>query len=180
MAVYCWKEIHRVVVLKKIANFTKDLLQYDPELIIVSRENFDRLDTTKNYIVIDGLPSRPIGNFSRYDGETEIQTLTTRFLGDFQILFYGIDALHNALLWQNMLNSENAFTLQSALGINIYRTTSHNNLRIEDGSNFDNLYQCDFKVKYDESVDINTLRIDTAVISVTNSGEVIDIPMVEN
>jgi hypothetical protein len=119
-------------------------------------------------IVIDNIFSRPVAKFSTWDSTYEIEKLSTRFLGDFQILFYGEKALANALQWQNMLKSELAFTLQSVHGINIYHTSSHNNLRIEDGTSFNNLYQCDFKVKYDESTEIETLRIDTPVLTFIN------------
>lgn len=163
-------------ILKKIATFTKDLLQYDEGLIIIARRNFDRVDTTKNFIVIDCINNQPIGKFKNYYGEDELENFTTRYVGSFQILFYGLNALQNSLTWQNMLASESKFTLESALGINIYNTTSHNNLRIEDGTNFDNLYQCDFKVKYDETTQISTLRIDTPVISLlTEAGKVINV-----
>lgn len=157
-----------MIILKKIANFTKDLLQFDESLIILARKNFDRKDVNANYIVIDNIFSRPLGKNVKFDGSTEIQSLTTRFLGDFQILFYGLNALDNAILWQNMLASELKFTLELEHGIKVYNTSSHNNLRIEDGTNFDNLYQCDFKVKYDETTLINTLRIDTPVLSFTD------------
>ena len=157
-----------MIILKKLACFTRDLIQYDPAMIIVSRENFKREDASKNFIVIDNIFSSPIAKFSTWDSTNEIEKLSTRFLGDFQILFYGEKALANALQWQNMLKSELAFTLQSVHGINIYHTSSHNNLRIEDGTSFNNLYQCDFKVKYDESTEIETLRIDTPILTFIN------------
>jgi len=157
-----------MIILKKIANFTQKLLQYDETKIIISRKNFDRHDASDNIIVIDNIFSKPIGKFIKYNSDTETQDLTTRFLGDFQILFYGNRALTNAILWQNMLASESKFTLECEHGIKVYNTSSHNNFMIEDGTTFDNLYQCDFKVKYDETTHISTLSIDVPVLRFTD------------
>ena len=158
-----------MIILKKIATFTASLLQYRATLIYIARLNANRDNTLKDYIVVDNIFNLPIGKFIQYDGVNEIQKVSTRFLGSFQILFYGTDALPNSIKWQNLLASEASFELQRSLGITIYRTSSHNNLRIEDGTNYDNLYQCDFKVKYDETTEIPTLRIDTADISFINN-----------
>lgn len=155
-----------MIILDKLANFTKDLLQYDEKKIIISRTNFDRMDTTDDLIVIDNILSTPIANSISYDGENQI--ISTVFVGDFQILFYGVDALQNAIAWQNMLLSQLAVDLKSELGIHIFNTTTHNNLRIEDGTNYDELYQCDFKVRYCESTTISVDPIDNAELTFLN------------
>jgi hypothetical protein len=155
-------------ILNKVRDFTIQLLNYDESLIVLGRKNWKREDVTVNLIVIDGINRTPYGTFKQWDEESEIETISTRYVGDFQILFYGDNAAENASTWRNMLMSELAFTLQSQLGITIKRTTSSNDLRIEDGTDFNNLFQADFKVVYDEQTEISTLRLETAEVQFLN------------
>jgi fibronectin type 3 domain-containing protein len=150
-------------ILLTLANIFTELLEYDPKLIIISRKNFDRKNTKTNFIVIDNLFNKDIANFNSYNANNQEQSLITRFSGDFQISFYGINALSNAILWRNMLMSEKSFTLQSEKGITIFKPTSHNNLKIQDGTNWDELYQADFKVQFDEATVIATNNIEKGV-----------------
>jgi hypothetical protein len=164
-------ETLKMEIIKKVETFVQSLLEYDAAKIITSRKNFDRLNTKDDLIVIDNLFNTPIGRFNTYDGTLEepTQTLTTRFSGQFSISFYGDNALQNALEFQNLLLSEQAFEIQSEHGIKVFLTSTHNNLRIQDGTTWNNLYQCDFKVQYDESFELITEPIETAQLTFINN-----------
>lgn len=146
----------------KIADITGTLLDYDPSLIIISRHNFDRMDTREGLIVIDTLNTVSLSMQKTYDGENEIERISTRYVGSFQILFFGLNGYNTAVDWKNLISSEYSFELQSNQGIHIYNPSSVNNLRIEDGTNFNNLWELDFKTSFDEVTELSVLRIDTA------------------
>lgn len=156
-------------ILDDLANFTTDLLEYDPEKVIIGYTNYDRQDTQADYIVIYNIVNTPIATTKLYNGDDEVMNIKTTYVADCQMQFYGVNALDNATKWKNLVASEKSFELQSQLGVKLFTVTTFNHLGIADGTNYDELYQSEFKARYAVETSIPTLRIDTAQTQFYNS-----------
>jgi hypothetical protein len=156
-------------VVVAVAQYITALMSYDANLVFAGRDNFLRQDSSTNYVVVDLVTSGIKGSGKEFNSDTEIQTITTRYVGSCQVLFYGVDARTNAQSFRNVSLSENAFTLQRSLGINLSRVSQVNNLKVADGKKYHSLYLTEFKVEYSTSDEIETLRLDEAQIEfITN------------
>ena len=145
-----------------LANYTKTLLDYDAALIIIGRENFLKVDNDTNYIVIDELVSTPDGTTENFDGTAEEQEFTVQMKGSFTVNFFGTNARANAVKWQALHKSQAAYELQRDLGFAVFHTTNFRNLKALEGSRYNERYEIEVSLSYNETETIETLRIDTA------------------
>lgn len=148
--------------VKQLALYTRDLLEYDEQLIRAGRENFEDLDLTLNYIAIDSLLSIDVYYSNSFDGVAESMNYNSRLSGDFTVNFYGEMALNNLQKWSGLRGSQQGVELQEKFHISVYRPTSVNDLKILTNSSYHNRYELAIKIQYNSSIDVDTRRIDTA------------------
>jgi len=145
-----------------LAIYTKTLLDYDAALIIVGGENFLKVDNDISYIVIDELVSVPNGTTEKFDEDAEEQKFTVQMKGSFTVNFFGSDARSNAVKWQALHKSQSAYELQRDLGFSVFHTTKFRKLKDLEGSKYNERYEIEVSLTYNETETIETLRIDTA------------------
>lgn len=145
-----------------LAEYTRDLLTFNPSLIVIGRENAIKDNSVKNYIVIDELFSVPDSRSPSYDGDEEEQELTIVMKGDFTIDFHGEDARANAAKFQVLQGGQNSRELQRDLGITVFHASAFRDLKSLEGSQYKDRYQIEIKLQYNETQTVETLRIDTA------------------
>ena len=150
------------MISEDLANYTENLLDHDPTLIIIGRENFDKQDSSADYIVIDELVSVPAGAAQSFDGDAEQQKFSVQMKGDFTINFFGDNARLNAAKWVTLHGNQESYELQRDLGLAIYHATSFRNLKALEGSQYKNRYEVEISLYFNEESTVDTLRIDTA------------------
>ena len=153
------------MILDDLANYTVGLLEYDPALIILGRENFNKIDSSIGYIIIDEMSDLPIGNTDSFDGDIEQTEFVKQLNGAFTLDFFGTVARQNAVEWQAKHRSQVAYELQRDLGISVYQATIMRNLKNLEGTQYKDRYQIELSVQYNEVITIDTLRIDTAEVT---------------
>lgn len=157
------------MILETIAGYIKDLLTYDASLIVLGRLNFDKVTTTGNYIVLDELVSTPLGTNYEFDGTLEKETISVPMSGDFTIDFHGSTARANAVKLLATQKGQKSYELQRDAGIKVQHAQSLTDLKALEGSQFNDRYQVAISVIYNETVVIDTLRIDTAEVTIINN-----------
>ena len=145
-----------------LADYVTGLLDFNPSLVIVGRENAVKVDSLKNYIIVDELFSVPDARTPSYDGEAEELEHNILMRGDFTIDFHGEDARANAAKFQVLQNSQSSKDLQRSLGITVFHATAFRDLKLLEGSQYKPRYQIELKLLYNETEIVDTLRIDTA------------------
>lgn len=151
-----------------LAMFVRDLLnQPEGDVVILGRMNTKRDDFTALQITIDSLgPDKPIARGQKYDGNTEVMNHNATRMQTCTIRFYG-DAAYEQLNKFNLLSaSEQALGIKRSLGITVYLSKGVTDIKLLAGSQYSNEFELTADVMYNESVDIETLRIDTAQFSV--------------
>jgi hypothetical protein len=160
-------------VLKILGDYLTALLDFDPEKIIIGRENFLKLDTNNSFIILDYLASTPLGGFKEFDGEAEkisIGTLT-RFRAT--ILTIGDNASDNINNIELLIKSQKGLELQSELGIRVGYSLGVRNLKELHGSIFTDTFEMELNIDTVKSIDVDTLRIDEIQILINNEEGVI-------
>lgn len=153
--------------LKQLALFTRDLLTYNEQLIRVGRQNFKREDLEASYIVIDGLgAATPLSRLETFDGTLEKLSFGARVSKPCTLDFYGDNAYTNAKAFTLMLRSQLSYELQTTLGIGVYDVSSITDVKALTGQVYGNRVQLEINLQYCEALTIDTLRIDTAQISI--------------
>jgi len=150
------------MITEDLANYTQQLLSFNPSLIVIGRENADKVDSSRDYIVVDELFSVPTGRSEDFNKDDEEQEFSVLMSGDFTIDFHGDNARANAAKWVVLHRSQKSYELQRDIGITIYHVTSFRDLKSLEGSQYKNRYQIEFKIRYHITETIETLRIDTA------------------
>lgn len=150
------------MILDDLANYTKSLLSFGASLIVIARESMRKTGNDVEYIVIDELVSIPDGTIESFNGDTEQQEFTVQFKGSFTLNFFGTNARANAVKWQALHKSQSAYELQRDLGFAVFHTTNFRNLKALEGSQYNERYEIEVSLTYNETEIIDTLRIDTA------------------
>jgi hypothetical protein len=159
--------------LKLLAIFVRDLLSYDEQLIRIGRKNYEREDFTQPYIVVDGIgPQTRVSRVNHYDGDSETQTLGVRLMAPCTLNFYGPDAYDTAVQFTLMLASQDALELQKAQGLTVYRVSSLTDVKSLTGQQYGENIELQLNVEYNQSIDLDVKRIDTAQIGIlTEQGQ---------
>lgn len=148
----------------RIAQFTKDLMNDAGLKVLLARENYTNLNFEDNLALVDDLPLEAISTNDSYNGATEVQSLTIFNKGVFTIDFYGADSKANALKFISLCRSQKAFDLSRSLKVSVNSPTSITDLKELVGTKYYKRYQVSFTASMCDTLDIETLRIDTAGI----------------
>ena len=147
-----------------VATYTKQLLTYDPTLIVIGRENFYKLDSDRDYIVVDSDLAIPIGSSDEFNGDTEETVFVKQMSGNFTLDFFGPLARTNAVNWMIQHKGQPAYEFQRDLGIAVFQVSAIRDLKSLEGKKYNHRQRLEFTVQYNEVLTIETLRIDTAQI----------------
>lgn len=165
--------LRRKKVLKILGDFLKDLLDFDPEKIIIGRENFTKLNTNESFIIIDYLTSTPLGGLSKFDGVSEEMSIGTLTRFRVTILTIGDNASDNINNIELLIKSQKSLELQSALNLRVGHSLGVRNLKELFGSIFTDTFEMELNVDITKEIEIETLRIDEVQISINNEKGVI-------
>lgn len=148
-------------ILTLVGRYVRDLLDYDPNLMVEGRVNDELADNNISYIAYDtnSLAQR-IGDGESYDGDTEIQNLNIRYSQEFTLSFYGDDAYTNVDTFTLLQKSQAAYDKQYELEISVYLNSGITDLKLLTGSTYNNRLDVTIKILYNKSINISALRID--------------------
>lgn len=149
------------MILIKLANYVTELMTFDETKVLIGRENATRDNFSQNYIVIDTLA--PAGNLSNgrdYNYTTEKEKLNTVQKGSFTLEFYGTAAYSNCNKFVNLQSSQQGKDIQKTHGITCYKASTINNLKQLAGNKYFDRYEIEVMVLYNDSFEIDTLRIE--------------------
>lgn len=148
--------------LISLALYLRDLLSHDENLIKFGRDNKELDLTSKNYIVIDESNQSYSGSEISFDGDAEEETYSKQTKSSVTVNFYGTDAYANLNKFKLLQRSQKSYELQRDLGIAVFNISASNDLKFLGGSIYSNRYEIDLTIQYQETTDVETLRIDTA------------------
>ena len=154
-------------ILVTIADYITDLMSVDADKVLVGRENATQETFSNDYIVVDTLATTPNSHSREYDWDNEVETRTTSLQGSFTIEFYGDNAEVNANKFVNIQSSQLGKDLQKQYNITLYRPSSINNLKQQAGNKYFNRFEIEIKIQYNQSFEIDTLRIEEIPVEYT-------------
>ena len=153
--------------LVEVALFVRDLLGYDESLIKIGRDNDTITEFTVGYIGVDTLGSaRRLASSKTYDGVTEVMTYSQRWSIPIVLSFYGTLAWNTATTFSLLIKSQSSLELQQAQGIGVHQVSELTDVKVLTGQQFGERIELNFNLHYTTSADVDTLRIDTAQISI--------------
>lgn len=153
-----------------LAKYVRDLLDLTTEQVEIGRDNFERTDFAATLIVVDEINSRPLGSRRKFDSDNEQINVTSKWLGDFTLDFFGTNAKTNVSRFSLLQKTEKAYELQRDLGIAVYVGSVRSDLKKLTGSQYSADYQLELKLEYNESIIEPTLRIDIPQVElITNT-----------
>lgn len=156
-------------VLRLVAQYVETVLDHSHALVHVGRIGDELPNTTDQHIVIDQIAQMTGGGTAQdYDGTSEVLALGGVWSGEITIDFYGSGADGLARQFALMTRSQLGRDTAEALGITVYPPTGQINLRWLEGASYSGRVQSTVPVSYSESTDLDTLRIDTAQLSVVS------------
>lgn len=157
-------------ILVSIARVTQAMLNYNPDLILIGRENATQENFSNNYIVIDHLASTPTSKPKRsYDYNNELETFTTTMQGTFTIEFYGNDAILNHIDFINLIGNQESRYQQKLEDIVIFDASSTNNRKMQTTSRTYERYEVEIVVQYVIKSEVERLRIESIPTEFTRS-----------
>lgn len=146
-----------------VAMFVRDLLSVSESLIKFDRTMTQQDDITTSYIVVNGSQVGTTQSTGKtYDGEAELMNYNATIMQAIILEFYGNDAYTNANNFVLLSNSQTAYELKNTLGLTLYNVKQTADVKQILGSQYGNRVHVEFNFKYSPSVDVDTLRIDTA------------------
>ena len=153
-------------ILKSTSIFVRDLLDYNEQLIRIGRFNFEIDGFEDNYIAVDSIsPALRLGTGQYFDATSEVMEYQEQWRAPIIISFYGTNAHINANNFRLYLQGQNSIELQKSLSIAVFKSSSLTDIKILTGQNYSNRLDLTINVEYSISVNIDTLRIDTAETS---------------
>ena len=162
--------------LRLTALFIRDLLDYDEQLIRIGRQNYDITDFTIGYIGVDSLgASRRLASGEKFDGTLEQMTYQQQWIAPVTISFYGDDAWDTATTFALLIQSQKALELQESLEIGVFQASGLTDVKMLTGQQYGERQELTLNIRYATSVNVDTLRIDTAITEIrTERGLVIE------
>jgi hypothetical protein len=150
--------------LSLTANFIRDLLAYDEQLIRTGRQNYKIADFTIGYIGVDSLgASRRLASGATFDGTLEKMTYQQQWIAPVTISFYGDDAWSTATNFALLIQSQKSLELQESFGIGVFQASGLTDVKMLTGQQYGERQEITLNVRYSTSADVETLRIDTAI-----------------
>jgi len=151
--------------LRLTALFIRDLLQYNEQLIRIGRQNYDIVDFSIAYIGVDSLGAAKImASGETYNGTDEDMTYQQQWQAPVTLSFYGASAWATATRFALLIQSQRSFNLQQLLGLGVYQVSALTDVKILAGQQYGERQDLTLNVRYATTADIDTLRIDTAII----------------
>jgi hypothetical protein len=148
--------------------FVRDLLQHPENLIKIGRDGDDIADFTVDYIAVDSIGAAiRQGSGEKYDGVTEVMTYAQQWQAPVTLSFYGDNAWDNATKFGLLIQSQASYELQQSLGIGVFQASQITDVKILTGQQYGNRYEIAINVQYSISANVDTLRIDTALIELS-------------
>lgn len=146
-----------------VAKFVRDLLSHDEQLIKFDREDAPEADFNSGYIVVNGSGiAIKKGSGSKFDPVAEKITYNDYYSQSVTIEFYGDDAYINSRNFSILSESQAALELKKTLGLSISRVLNTLDVKQILGSVYGNRVHLTFSVSFFPSIEVATLRIDTA------------------
>lgn len=146
-----------------VAKFIRDLLDYNEQLIKFDRSNIPQDDFTTSYIVVNNSGiSTKLSSGSNFDDVNEIMNYNESYAQNVIIEMYGDDAYTNARALSLLNVSQKAADLKRQLHISISRVKTATDVKQILGGAYGNRVHLEMTVNYCPSIDVETLRIDTA------------------
>ena len=151
-----------------IAKFVRDLLVHDEQLIKFDREDMPEADFNSSYIVVNGSSiSNKQSSGTVFNSVTEAITYNDSFSQSVTLEFYGDNAYINSRKFSLLSASQAALELKKTLGLSISNVSSTLDVKQILGSVHGNRVHLTFNTNYFPSVEVATLRIDTAQFDFT-------------
>lgn len=151
-----------------IAKFIRDLLAYNEQLIKFDRQDMPEQDFNTSYIVVNGSGiSNKQFSGRDYDGEGEIMRYSETMSQSVIIEFYGDDAYTNSSRFSILNESQAAADLKRQLGLSVSHKSSATDVKQILGDSHGNRVHVEINITYNASLDVDTLRIDSAEYEIT-------------
>lgn len=150
----------------ELARFIRDLLEFNEQQIKIGRTNFERSDFTEDFIVPDEISTAIEVLPKDFNSTTEILSQGTQIKGQYTIDFYGDNAYTNAVKFTVLSNSQKGYELQRDMGITVFSVTTITDLKELTDTQYSPRYQLALNLRYNESVNVPTLRLDEAPTSI--------------
>lgn len=155
------------IATKQLALFIRDLLVLPESVINIGRENFDREDFTALQIVVDTLgQATPLSKNESFDGVAEEIEYAQQWQAPCTVDFYGDGAFEEATKFLLLVQSQASYELQRDNGISIYHSSALTDVKSLTGEQYSERYQLALNVQYTISAKVDTLRIDTAQVTI--------------
>lgn len=149
--------------LKLLALFYRDLTATDESLILIGRHNRAQEDFETPYVVVDQLgPANKISQLSDYNGTDELMNYGTLWKASCTIDFYADGAYSRASMFELLMRTQEATDLKKTLGVNVYHVSQLTDVKQLTGQQYGERIQLALMIEYNQSISIETLRIDTA------------------
>jgi len=146
-----------------VANYVRDVLQFDETKIIIGRLNFIQDNYSTDRIYIDTLaPRQNLGSNENFDGDLETMKYITTFKQVFTIDFIGPALDTNVNDFINLQNSERAILASEENSIRVLLSNNINNVKDLKGKIYYNRTQLEIMVTFSEQTEIDVPRFDTA------------------
>lgn len=154
--------------LIRLQRVIKGLLdKVDESLIIRGQTNSIKLDDSLGYIVVNSLSAAQARVRTKsFNGTGEVLTIGAGYRLPVTIDFYGENAYRSALDLQLLLKTDKAQHLQKMYRVALTSVSAVTDVKQLTGAKYINRYQLTLNLLYNESVAVDTLRIDEAVIDV--------------
>lgn len=148
-------------VLKNVARYVRDLLNYDEQLIKIGRVNAEQEASDENYIAIDSITqASKFSSGSKFNGQSEETNLYARQRRNVTISFYGKDAYENVDNFTMLQLSQKSNDLQFQYETTIFPATNIIDVKQLLGATYANRLDVSVNIAYNKQKTINTLRID--------------------
>lgn len=162
------------MINKTFAKYVRDLMGVSETLVKLGRVNFERKDFETEYIVIDSLTGDiPLASSTSFDDVGEVMEYSSLIKKAFVVDFYGENAYSNANKFQLMVRSQKSSDLQDLYKISVYGITAITDVKALTGQQYGNRVQCELMVQFNNSIEVETLRIDEAVLEIRNEEKII-------
>lgn len=161
-------------LLFRVGELVRILTNAQKGELYIGRENILNKDYTKRIFVVDELPPATVlSSGEKFNGTTEVMKFVTMYRHDVTIDVYGATAHLEASKLVGLLRSQLAHDTKTALGLSGFNVSSKTDLKELTGTQYINRIQLACVVHNCETVEIQTMRIDTATLQIRNEKGII-------
>ncbi len=146
----------------QLSRFIRDLLDHGEQLIKQGEINFERDDFTLDFIVVSEISSVPLSIPKKFDSDAEVMTYAVSMSATMTIDFFGDNANTLRLAFMQLGNSQKGYELQRDMELTVHNPSTSTSLKQLTGAQYSPRFQLAVNIRYNETTDVPTLRIDTA------------------